>query len=263
MSVLSYLENLASNAILGSKEEESIEISINTLRSRLNNYFGNELIKHFKFGSSTRNTILPRKMDDNSDIDYMIVFEDDSYKPQTYLNKIKRFAEYYYSQSEIYQDNPVIVLDLNHIKFELVPALQTYHNGEYKIPDKSNSYNDWIYTSPNEFNQDLTNKNQENNYKIKPTIRLVKYWNALRGHLFISYLKEKDIVDKYFFNCINLKDYFFEYMLSLDNFNYNYQKTIDEVKRAKTIIKKVQELEDNNMPISAENEIKKLLPEIN
>ena len=262
MSVLSYLDELASDAILNEKEEDSIITSIKTLQSRLDSYFGDEVKVHFKFGSSTRGTILPRKMDESSDIDYMVVFKDDSCKPQTYLNKLKNFAEHFYSSSEIYQDNPVIVLELNHIKFELVPALSTYTEGQYKIPDKANSYTDWIYTEPNKFNKELSNKNQDNNCKIKPTIRLVKYWNANRGHIFYSYPKEKEIVNTYFWGCINLKDYFFDYMLSLPESGYKFQKTIDEIKRAKKIINKVKEYENDNLPISAENEIKKLLPEL-
>ena len=51
MSVLGYLENLASNAILSDDEKSSIETSISTLQTRLNNYFGDELKEHFKFGS--------------------------------------------------------------------------------------------------------------------------------------------------------------------------------------------------------------------
>lgn len=262
MSVLSYLENLASNAILDDNEKTSIETSISTLKTRLNSYFGNKLSSHFQFGSSTRGTILPRKMDNESDIDYMIVFNDDSCKPQTYLNRLKNFAEYYYSRSEIYQDNPTIVLKLNHIKFELVPALSTYTEGQYKIPDKANSYSDWIYTNPNSFNDKLIEKNKNNNCKIKPMIRLVKYWNANRGYIFYSYLKEKDIINSYYWNCTNLKDYFFEYMLSMSESGYKYQKTIDEIKRAKKIINQVKQYENDNMLYSAESEIKKLLPEV-
>lgn len=262
MSVLNYLENLASNAILSNDEKSSIEISISTLKNRLNSYFGDKLSNHFLFGSSTRGTILPRKMDEESDIDYMIVFNDDSCKPQTYLSRLKNFAEYYYSRSEIYQDNPTIVLKLNHIKFELVPALSTYTEGQYKIPDKANSYSDWIYTNPNSFNDELTEKNKNNNCKIKPMIRLVKYWNADRGHIFYSFLKEKDIVDKYYYNCSNIKDYFFYYMLSMPDSGYKYQKTTDEVKRMKKIINQVKQYENDNMPYSAESEIKKLLPEV-
>ena len=264
MAVLSYLENLASNAILSDDEKSSIETSISTLQTRLNNYFGDELKEHFKFGSSTRGTILPRNMDSESDIDYMIVFDDDTYKPQTYLDKLKRFAEAKYSTSEIHQSSPTVVLKLNHIKFELVPAIDkgfySYHS--YYIPDKASDNNDWIPTDPNGFNDKLTEKNQNNNCLIKPMIRLFKYWNADRGHLFYSYIKEKDIVDKYYYNCSNVKDYFFDYMLSLSDSGYKYQKTADEVKRAKKIINQVKEYEKAGYPVTAENEIKKLLPEV-
>ncbi len=263
MSVLSYLENLSKIAILKDDEKSSIETSISTLQTRLENYFGNELKEYFRFGSSTRGTILPRNMDSESDIDYMIVFNDDSYKPQTYLNKLRRFVKTRYNTSEIYQSNPTIVLNLNHIKFELVPALNTYIEGKYRIPDKANSYNEWIHTNPNEFNAILTNKNQNNNDKIKPLIRLVKYWNAYRGHIFYSYLKEKEIVNKYYFNCNNLKDYFYDYMLSLKDSGYKYQKTVNEVARAKNIINKVQTYENLGYDSRATEEIKKLLPEVN
>ena len=264
MSVLSYLDNLASTAILDDDEKSSIETSISTLQTRLNNYFLDELKEHFEFGSSTRGTILPRNMDSESDIDYMIVFDDDTYKPQTYLDKLKRFAEAKYSTSEIYQSSPTVVLNLNHIKFELVPAIDKgfygYHS--YYIPAKASDINDWIPTDPNGFNETLTQKNQYNNCKIKPMIRLVKYWNANRGHLFYSFLKEKDIVDKYYYNCSNVKDYFFDYMLSMPDSGYQYQKTTDEVKRAKKIINQVKEYENSGYPVTAENEIKKLLPEV-
>ena len=263
MSVLSYLESLACNAILNDNEKSSIETSICTLQARLNNYFGDELKEHFKFGSSTRGTILPRYMDSESDIDYMVVFDDDSYKPQTYLDKLKRFAEAKYSTSEIYQSSRTVVLILNHIKFELVPAIDKgFFSHTYYIPSKASDDNAWISTDPNGFNCHLIQKNQNHNCKIKPMIRLVKYWNANRGHIFYSYLKEKDIVNKSYYNCANIKEYFFDYMLSMADSGYKYQKTADEVKRAKKIINQVKEYEHNGYLASAENEIKKLLPEV-
>lgn len=161
MSVLSHLEAVASNAVLDGTEKTSINTSISTLQTRLNNYFNNnELSTHFKFGSSTRETILPRKMDENSDIDYMIVFKDTTKKPQTYLDNLKKFVEAKYSTSEVYQSNPTIVLELNHIKFELVPAINkgTTLYPSYYIPDKAASKNDWIYTDPNDFNDKLVEK---------------------------------------------------------------------------------------------------------
>jgi hypothetical protein len=87
MSVLSFLTSTASNAVLSVTETSSINTSINTLNSRLTSYFQDQSITlrdKFKFGSSTRDTILPRHMDEHSDIDYMIVF-DSGYQPQTYF----------------------------------------------------------------------------------------------------------------------------------------------------------------------------------
>lgn len=123
MSVNSYLNSLASDLVLSNDENESIKKSISTLETRLKNWFGSAVIESFKFGSYTRGTILPRKVDSDSDIDYMVVFDNsNNYNPQTYLNRLKSFVENYYSTSEIHQSSPTIVLKLNHIKFELVPA---------------------------------------------------------------------------------------------------------------------------------------------
>ena len=75
LSVLSYLTQRASDAVLNGTEKTSIDKSITTLKSRLDVYFGDKLKTHFRFGSSTRGTILPRSLDEHSDIDYMLVFK--------------------------------------------------------------------------------------------------------------------------------------------------------------------------------------------
>lgn len=64
----------AVSAILSDSEKFSMDTSISTLQSRLKFHFGTDITTHFRFGSLTRGTILPRSMDANSDIDYMIVF---------------------------------------------------------------------------------------------------------------------------------------------------------------------------------------------
>lgn len=264
MSVLKYLENLASNAILDEDENSSIEKSINTLQSRLEYYFGDQIKKHFKFGSSTRGTILPRNMDSQSDIDYMVVFDDDSYKPQTYLDRLKRFVEGKYSTSEIYQDNPTIVLELNHIKFELVPAIDKGSSlcHDYRIPAKASSINDWIHTDPNGFNDELTTKNKNNNFEIKRMIRLVKYWNAYNGHLFYSFPLERDIVNRFYFGCTNLKEYFYDYMESFCT-NSNYSDSINKkIEKMHKIINETKNLEKQGFQNTAEDKIKELLPAV-
>lgn len=256
MSVLSYLERRASDAVLGS-EKDSINKSISTLEGRFKDYFGDKLKSQFRFGSSTRGTILPRSMDEHSDIDYMIVFEDDDSVPQTYLDRLKRFAETYYGRSEIYQSSPTIVLELNHIKFDLVPAKAGWFSG-YKIPNGSGG---WMDTDPNDFNSKLEEKNKTNSSLIKPTIRLAKYWNAKNGYVYESFSFEKWITDIWFWNCTNQKDYFFTVIDKLPIESDATQWRTDKITRAKNIVAQVKEYERQDMPATAEQEIKKLIPE--
>ena len=257
MSVLSYLEKRARDALLDNGEKESINTSISTLKTRLNAYFGDDIKEQFRFGSSTRGTILPRSMDENSDIDYMIVFKDDDSVPQTYLDRLKRFAETYYGRSEIYQSNPTIVLELNHIKFDLVPAITSLWS-VYKIPNGSGG---WLGTDPNDFNTKLEDKNKNNSSLIKPTIRLAKFWNARNDYPYDSFIFEKQIVDQWYLGCSNQKDYLFKVIENLSADDESTQWRKDKISRAKAIVTEAKRLERDGMPTSAELEIKKLIPE--
>lgn len=255
MSVLSFLTDTASSAVLSSSEQSSITTSITTLQSRMALHFDSSVIKqHFRFGSSTRGTILPRSMDEHSDIDYMIVFSDGSATPQTYLNRLKAFVEKRYGSSEIYQSSPTIVLELNHIRFDLVPATTTWA-GELQIPNGSGG---WMTTNPNDFNSTLEAKNKENNSLIKPTIRLMKYWNATSGFPFESFTMEKWICSLSFWFQTNQKDYLFAVIDNLGTSSSYSQRVNNEITRAKNIVVKVKQYEKDDMPVTAENEIKKL-----
>jgi len=256
MSVLTYLQRRSSDAVLSSNEKTSINTSISTLKTRLDGYFGSGLSTHFTFGSYTRDTILPRSMDGHSDIDYMVVFADGGYQPQTYLDRLKRFVEAKYQTSELYQSSPTIVLELNHIKFELVPALNNWSSG-YQIPNGSGG---WQQTNPNDFNSTLTAKNTEAGYHLKPAIRLAKFWNAQNGYVFDSYQFEKWIVEQYYWNCLNQRDYLFSIFEKL-GLPTDTMWRKDKVQRAKDIIAAVKKYEADAMPVTAESEIKKLIPE--
>ena len=261
MSVNSHLTSLASTLVLSESETSSISTSINTLSSRLNSHFGSTVKEHFQFGSSTRGTILPRKADSNSDIDYMVLFDtsDGQKKPQTYLDRLRRFVEAKYSTSEIYQSHPTIVLSLNHINFELVPAIYNYG---YQIPSPASSWIEWMSTDPSGINQLLQDKNKNNNSKIKPLVRLIKYWNARQGHPFTSFSIEEYIISRSFWGCSALKDYFYDFW---SGFSYSYdtaQYIKNKVDSAKKYAKKAKEYEDNDRPISAELEIKKIVPSL-
>ena len=195
-----HLSSRASSAILSDSGIFTIDTSISTLQSRLKSHFGTDITNHFQFGSSTRGTILPRSMDANSDIDYMIVFADETSKPQTYVGRLLRFAEKYYASSDIAQSHPTVALKLNHIKFDLVPAIKSYVE-EYRIPAPTSSYQEWMATAPNDFNSALAAANNRCSYNLKPATRLLKYWNALAGYVFDSYFLEKWSASRYFSNC--------------------------------------------------------------
>jgi predicted nucleotidyltransferase len=257
MSVLSYLNYKASSAVLSNIEKSNIQTSISTLKSRLGMHFNYGVVtEQHLFGSFTRETILPRFMDEHSDIDYMIVFSDNNLKPQAYLDRLKRFAESRYSTSEIYQSNPTLVLELNHIKFDLVPAIRDWYGG-LQIPDGPSA---WKYTSPNDFNSKLESANKQNAYLIKPTARLLKYWNARSGYIFESFGLEKWLADQFFWFASNQKDYLFSAIENL-NTSFSYpKKTNDEINRAKKIIQEVK-ANEGLYPAWAETNIKKLFRE--
>ncbi|WP_248885646.1 SMODS domain-containing nucleotidyltransferase [Acidithiobacillus acidisediminis] len=255
MSVLSFLTSTASSAVLSTTEQSSITTSISTLQSRMSSHFANGVInQHFRFGSSTRGTILPRSMDEQSDIDYMVVFSDGSAAPQTYLNRLKDFVEKRYGSSEIYQSTPTIVLELNHIKFDLVPAIKTWLGG-LRIP---NGTGGWMITNPNDFNATLEAKNKEHKSLIKPTIRLFKYWNATAGFPFQSFKMEKWVCGLRFWFLANQKDYFLAVIDNLNTSSSYSQWVNNEITRARNIVANVRQYEKDDLPITAENEVKKL-----
>jgi hypothetical protein len=198
-------------------------------------------------------------MDTNSDIDYIIVFKEYIYKPQTYIDKLKLFANTYYSTSNIAQSHPTVVLELNHIKFDLVPAIKSY-SAEYKIPASNSSFTEWQHTSPNSFNNKLISANKRADFKLKPAIRLLKYWNANAGYVFESYLLETFAAKQHFFQGTGVKDYLF---LLIDRLQLDWsvaQWRKDKLNSAKKIIENIRLYESQDMPDKAESEIKKLIP---
>ncbi|TBD01829.1 nucleotidyltransferase [Rhizobium ruizarguesonis] len=259
MSVNSYLASRASSAVLSEEERKSTNTSITTLGVRLDSWFqvdGDKLQSHFRFGSQTRGTILPRRDDQHSDVDYMVVFEKGGRKPQSYLDRLKKFVEGKYSTSEVYQSSPTIVLELNHIKFELVPALH-YYGSTYQIPSGPS---DWQSTSPNDFNATLEEKNKNNGYLIKPTIRLAKIWNAANGYVFNSYLFEKWVCEQNYWFANNQRDCLFTVFDNLQATDSAAWRN-ERITRAKRLVTEIRENESQGYPYLAEADAKKLIPE--
>jgi hypothetical protein len=145
---------------------------------------------------------------------------------------------------------------LNHIRFELVPAIFDWG---YYIPSPASSWTEWMATDPSKADQELTDKNVNHNFFIKPLVRLIKYWNAQVDYPFTSYYLEQRVINSYFWSCSSLKDYFYSFW---DQFSTSFQYNVNtnsKIRRAREIVKKARQLEVEGFPALAEHEIKKLI----
>lgn len=183
-------------------ERGKIKTSISHLKKVLSTRLLGQIIEIKDFGSYTRNTILPRKHDPNSDIDLMIIFNNNNLlNPETYRKKLLSVVTTAYPHSISKKDFPAVKLELNHIKFDLVPAytqIPFWGEKRYYIPAKDGQ---WMQTTPNDINKLLSDKNQDcGNNIIRNTIRLCKHWNAAANYPFESYLMEKKILELKYWN---------------------------------------------------------------
>ncbi|MGS3140825.1 hypothetical protein ACB316_21910 [Aeromonas sanarellii] len=88
---------------------------------------------------------------------------------------------------------------------------------------------------------------------------LFKYWNATAGFPFrSSFEMEKWVCGLSFWFQTNQKDYFFAVIDNLNTSPSYPQRVNNEITRAKTIVANVRQYEKDEMPVTAENEIKKL-----
>lgn len=263
MSVKSHLRSLASDLYISpsSDEAESIETSISAIERRLDRYFDDKKQNGIQFGSSTRGTMLPRSADPESDIDYMIVFKNGGdYKPQTLMDRLRRFANKYYKRSEIRQSRPTVVLELNHLMFDLVPAYKDLL-GTLRIPAPNSNFEEWTSTDPKGFKDTLQRRNKQSGWTLKKVVRLVKYWNARRDYVYTPYELEKKVAKKTYVLCNDIWDYFSSAMGSLNRHSlpdYKSRKVRvaqDRIDTAKTALK-------NDKPAKAERKVRKVVPKL-
>ena len=89
---------------------------------------------------------------------------------------------------------------------------------------------------------------------------LVKYWNATQGYPFASYDLEKNIVNHNYWFCTSLRDYFYTFWQGFGCTYDTAQYIKDKVERAKNYAVKAKQYESDDMPVTAEIEIKKIVP---
>jgi predicted nucleotidyltransferase len=217
-------------------ERSKINASLTQLEKVLNDKLQNNISSFLRFGSYTRNTILPRKYDPKSDIDLMVIFKTDNgiKTARTYRKYILDIVSTSYPNSISKNDFPAVKLELNHIMFDIVPAYvnETFFGGKtIYIPDNSNG---WRSTDPNDVNIDLTYKNKNvGNNTIRNIVRLCKHWNASNDYPFSSYLMEKEILNIPFWGNEDTYSGFLKVMESIAGNRAGVRQALDYIQQYK------------------------------
>ena len=93
-------------------------------------------------------------------------------------------------------------------------------------------------------------------------VRVLKYWNACAGYVFASYEMEQHLVRQWYWSGNDLKSLVYEAFDSLDLGIFAPSWKQQKLSRAKQVIASTKGYENSDLPLTAESEIKKILPEV-
>jgi predicted nucleotidyltransferase len=223
IGINNHLKNISSLLLIQPKSLTGINItrSVESICKNIRFHFQEDVDDVMVFGSYSRNTILPREYDPNSDVDILILFncENGKLKPESYRERLKKFALKYYERGKVIKDHPSIMVELDHINFDLVPGI--FDEGVFydsiEIPGKDN---DWIETNPNKFSKNLVASNTRYNSIVKPIIRIIKYWNAVNNYPYSSSFGLESIIADMNFSGDNYQSGFFHTVSELKTWDY-------------------------------------------
>jgi predicted nucleotidyltransferase len=204
LSVLSTLQTLSQEARPSPREAANIKRTTGRVEHLLKQEFGDELRGRVVFGSLARGTNLSRLQAEHSDVDYMVVFAP-GWRPDTYLDRLNRFATKHFSRWRVRQSAPAIVVQSRSITLELVPAVPAFWT-PFKVPASDGS---WRGSDPDQLRRELISRNADCGSLLKPAIRLAKLWNARNGYVLASHEIEVQAIEASYPWVNNLRDYFF------------------------------------------------------
>jgi hypothetical protein len=260
-SINGYLTKLAADYFIsyGTTEKTKIDTSVDALKKGIKLNFGNDLIEIKTFGSYDRGTMLPRRIDSMSDVDIMIVFDHERLNilPESYRQKLIRYADTSYTRSGTKLDFPTVRVDLTHVILDLVPTIKNSLWGNYQIPDKNNR---WMTTDPSGFTNDLESKNTNNGSVVKPVIRLLKAWNSANGYPYESFQLEKIIAGKSFWAKNIEEDFFAVIDNNLSSWDLSTQTAKDRLNVFKNTIRNVRDYLKNDDEENAKLWLHRVLP---
>jgi len=257
MTLLQSIEQMIDNIIVTDLQEDNIKGSISNLNTHLTDKDSKlHVLETFTTGSYDRDTIIrPLK-----DIDLFAVLDFDKWKdengnlpnPQSVLSKFKNYLnglnDY---KDKVSQDRPCVTIELSNKDFDVLPSFKQTSGG-YLIPN--HDLKSWTYSYPEQLKTSLNDVNKSRSYKVKPTIKAIKYWNRLNGGVIPSYHVEEVAISTFQINSFknyeesirtwfdNAKVYLsFQKFDSLDLYN----KAIAKVEKVKSKLSDAKKLYDD------------------
>lgn len=226
-----YLENLGSQLVVDGKEKQQIRNEIRKLLMRFHSWEDYEKVKEIKlFGSYQRDTILPRSIDHDSDVDVMVIFKDAfRTSKETYYDLLLEFVRHNYKE-QILKDEPSIVLNLSGIKIELTPGVEKGASINLQIPTVNNQFLDWTWTDPFDLIKAVDFYDRLHDGKLRPLIRLFKLWNVNTGHYYPSFKLEHYLSHLAFFKPYSLLDMFIYAATNLPVFDSSNPESVTVLK---------------------------------
>lgn len=257
-TLLQCIDGLIENITVTDRQEENIKGSVNNLTICLKDPDNDLHVSEvFTNGSYERDTIIrPLK-----DIDLFAVLKRDQWvdqygnlpNPQSVLTKIKNYLnglnDY---KDKVTQDRPCVTIELSDKDFDVLPSFEQ-QGGGYLIP--KHDLSSWIYSYPEQLTKNLDDVHKTRHYKVKPTIKAVKYWNRETDMLIPSYHIEEVAINIFqvssFINyeeSIRLWFINAEFHLQSNKFKSNddYTVAINKIKKIRDKLNNAKKLYDEN-----------------
>lgn len=245
-TLLQSINQLIDNITVTDRQEENIKQSLSNIEGYLKDKeSGLSIERTFTNGSYERDTNI-RPLDD---IDMFAVLKFDDWKdeygnlpnPQSVLTKFKNYLnglnDY---KDKVKQDRPCVTIELSNKSFDILPSFEQATGG-YLIPNYD--LKSWTYSYPEKLTTDLDSVHKLRNYKIKPTIKAVKYWNRENNKIIPSYHVEEVAINTFQIN--DFSNYEESIRLWFNNAEYYLQsskfKSTDDNTAAIKKIKKVKD----------------------
>lgn len=270
MTLLQSIDEFLANITVTDRQEGSIKSSLSNLNGHLKNKESGLHVKStFTNGSYERDTII-RPL---NDIDLFAVLDFDKWKdnngnlpdPQSVLTKFKNYLngldDY---KDKVSQSRPCVTIELSNKDFDVLPSFEQTGGG-YLIPNYD--LKSWTYSYPEQLTTDLDSVHRNRSYKVKPTIKAVKYWNRENSGLIPSYHIEEVAITIFQVNeftnyetSIRLWFSNAEYYLQYSKFKSSddHTKALNKVKKVKDKLKEAKDHYDKGEEKEAQEIWKKI-----